>query len=466
MERILPENQSVFSKEAADFCKAKLSDRPYTCYIETYGCQMNVRDSEILYGLFRECGYGIAASKEEADLILFNTCCIRDHAEKRVFGNLGQLRALKDTNPDLIIGVCGCMMQQEQVAKRVMQRFPFVNLVFGTHVQRHLPEMLAAVLRGERVTAISSEEISVVEGLPSLIPEGVSSFVNINYGCNNYCTYCIVPFVRGPERSRRMEDILSEVKKLVSLGKTEITLLGQNVNSYGLDLVNCDFSDLLRETSKIEGLKRLRFMTSHPKDLTDKLIETMANTDKVCHHVHLPMQSGSNEILKRMNRKYTREKYLSIVEKLRAAMPDVELTTDIIVGFPGETEEDFQETMSIVSQVGYATAFTFKYSPREGTAAAKMSDQIDESVKSDRLARLNALQMQRTLENNEKYIGHEGTVLVEGIDEKTGALYGKYQNFKMVYFDGTPDQVGQYVRVRAERVRGNSLGGIQLKEEM
>lgn len=451
--------------EAAAACKKMLDGRRAFCYIETYGCQMNVRDSETLYGLLSACGYEKAAGRGDADLLLFNTCCVREHAEKRVSGNIGALRALKEEKPDLIIGICGCMMQQEAVAARMFKRFPYVNLIFGTHVQRHLPEMLSAVLSGERVLAVSADEKDVIEGLPALRPEGASAFVNINFGCNNYCTYCIVPFVRGPERSRRPEDILCEAKRLVVRGCTELTLLGQNVNSYGLDLADTDFSELLAAVSKIEGLKRLRFMTSHPKDLTDKLIQTMAETPKVCHHVHLPMQSGSNNILKRMNRRYTREHYLEIVKKLRAAMPDVELTTDIIVGFPGETEEDFADTLSAVSEVGFATAFTFKYSPRTGTAAAKMPDQIEDAVKRERLKRLNDLQAIRTHENNEKYIGHTGMVLVEGYDEKTNAAYGKYQNFKMVYFPGERPLIGSYVRVKAERVRGNSLSGTMIEEE-
>lgn len=456
----------AYDAEAALLCKNTAAGRRPTCHIETYGCQMNVRDSEILYGLLAACGYEKAAAKEEADLILFNTCCVREHAEKRVFGNIGAMRALKEAKPQLIIGVCGCMMQQEAIAKRMFKRFPYVNLIFGTHVQRRLPEMLLAVLSGERVLAISADENDVVEGLPSIREKSASAFVNINFGCNNYCTYCIVPFVRGPERSRRISDIVSECEQLVQRGFTELTLLGQNVNSYGHDLGDCDFSDLLTAVAAIDGLCRLRFMTSHPKDLTDKLIHTMAATEKVCHHVHLPMQSGNDRILKRMNRRYTRAHYFDIVHKLRAAMPDVELTTDIIVGFPGETEEEFADTLSAVSEIGFATAFTFKYSPRAGTAAATMPDQVDEAVKRERLQRLNDLQAVRTLENNEKYIGHVGTVLAEGYDEKTQCLYGKYQNFKMAYFPGDASLAGQYIKVKSERVRGNSLSGTIIKEDM
>ncbi len=428
-------------------------------HIETYGCQMNVRDSETLAGLLDACGFSRAGGRENADLVLFNTCCVREHAEKRVFGNIGALREWKEEIPGRILAVCGCMMQQRQVAEKLFNRFPYVDLVFGTHMQKKLPELLFEALRGERMVAVSADDTAVVEGLPAVRGGGVSSFVNINYGCNNYCTYCIVPYVRGPERSRAIPDIVKETERIVQGGGTEVTLLGQNVNSYGSDLVGVDFSDVLAAVNRIAGLRRIRFMTSHPKDLSDRLIGAMSNLDKVCHHVHLPLQSGSDRILAAMNRKYTRAHYLDIVHKLRAAMPDLELTTDVIVGFPGETEAEFCDTLSLIDEVGFATAFTFKYSPRTGTAAAEMPEQVDEAVKRGRLSRLNALQTQKTLENNLKYVGHSGEVLVEGYDHKSGAAYGKYRNFKMVYFPGDAELIGRYVTVRAERVRGNSLAG-------
>lgn len=448
----------------ADQLRMELIDRCLLYHVETFGCQMNVRDSETIRGILSQIGYAESPDKEHADLILFNTCCVRDHAEKRLMGNIGALRELKDENPSLIIAVCGCMMQQKDVAKKLLKRFQHVNLVFGPNVIFRLPEMLASVLNGNRIAITDEANYAIAEGLPQLRDNPRSAFVNITYGCNNYCTYCIVPYVRGPERSRNMDDILHEMKSLTSSGVTEITLLGQNVNSYGKDLPDSSFSHLLYEANQVPGLKRLRFMTSHPKDLSDEVIRAIAENDRVCHHVHLPVQSGSNEILKRMNRKYTREQYLEIISKLRKTIPDIEFTTDIIVGFPGETDEQFQETLSLVEQVGFAAAFTFAYSPRVGTPAAKMPDQIPESVKKRRLLELNALQARKTVENNTKYIGFDDVLLVEGFDERHDKtiLHGKFQNFKMVYFPGSKDLMNQYVRVRVLALRNNSLIGEQI----
>lgn len=448
------------SMAAASSLMDELGPQNKKYFIETYGCQMNVRDSETIGGLLIACGYMLAATKDEADLLLFNTCCVRDHAEKRVFGNIGALKQRKDENPSLIIGVCGCMMQQELVAKKLMRRFPFVNLVFGTNVLHRLPEMLKSVLEGDRVTVTNENDISVVEGLPSVRDHSTSAFVNIMYGCNNFCSYCIVPYVRGRERSRTVESIKKEIKDLVSQGYTEITLLGQNVNSYGNDTHSSSFAELLTEINSIEGLKRIRFMSSHPKDLTDDVVEAIKNNEKVCHHVHLPVQSGSNHILKSMNRRYSKEQYIDIVRKLRSVAPDFELTTDIIVGFPSETEEDFLDTMSLVREVGYSAAFTFKYSKRQGTKAAVMDEQVDESEKKSRLKRLNDLQAEMTVQNNKKYLGYSGEVLVEGFDQReTAMVYGKFSNFKMVYFEGDPSLVGKYVTVRVTDCKRNSLIG-------
>lgn len=450
-----------FERISLDMLRSELADRNMRYTIETYGCQMNVRDSEIIAGMLDAVGMKSTEDRSEADLILFNTCCVRDHAEKRLLGNIGALRPLKEAKPGLVIGVCGCMMQQKEVAEKLYRRFPFVDIIFGTHMLDRLPDMLKTVFSGERVLAVSADDIHITEGLPSHRPGGSSAFVNIMYGCNNYCTYCIVPYVRGPERSRTPASILDEIRSLAASGYSEITLLGQNVNSYGLDRKDdTTFPELLKQVSEVDGIRRIRFMTSHPKDLSDELIRAIATLPNVCHHVHLPVQSGSNSILRRMNRKYTREQYLAIVKKLHEAIPDVELTTDIIVGFPGETEEDFLETMSLVADVGYAAAFTFKYSPRQGTSAAKMSEQISEKEKQDRLQRLNALQLEMTQKNNEKYIGVSGEVLVEGCEEKGERLaFGKFSNFKMVYFPGTPDLIGTYQRVVVERTRRNSLVG-------
>lgn len=430
-------------------------------YIETFGCQMNVRDSETAAGLLESIGYLPSDDKETADVILFNTCCIRDHAEKRVFGNIGALKDKKDENPNLILGVFGCMMQQKDVAQKLFRRFPYVNIVFGTNMLSKLPGFIESAEAGERTLAVEEGNIVIEDELPSIRTGKINAFVNINYGCDNFCTYCIVPYVRGRERSRAPEHIVEEAQRLVSEGYSEITLLGQNVNSYGHDLDGIDFAALLKMVSGVDGLKRIRFMTSHPKDLSDSMIEAMATLPNVCHHVHLPLQSGSNDVLKRMNRKYTRERYLEIVEKLRAAMDDVELTTDIIVGFPGETDEDFAETLDMVGRVGYASAFTFKYSPRKGTRAAEMEDQIPEQVKRERLRALNELQEEKARENNARYIGASGIVHVEDCDtRKEPVCYGKFSNFKMVYFPGEPEMVGKYVKVRVNSVRKNSLTGV------
>ena len=450
-------------------CESKnIATRLHSYHIETYGCQMNVRDSETIAGLLQSLGMTRAASMQEADFILFNTCCVRDHAERRVFGNVGFTRMIKEERPNVVIAVCGCMMQQRDVADKLFNRFPFVDLVFGTHVLHKLPEMLNAVCSGERLCVTSDEDSGIVEGLPSLRPDGQSAFVNIMFGCNNFCTYCIVPFVRGRERSRTPEAIEAEVRDLVAHGYTEITLLGQNVNSYGRGLQETvDFPDLLYRLDGIAGLRRLRFMTSHPKDLSDKLIQAMAELPTVCHHIHLPMQSGSDRILKEMNRRYTSDQYAELATKLRAAIPDVEITTDIIVGFPGETEQDFDDTMAMVERVGFAAAYTFQYSPRTGTRAAAMENQIPAEIKSERLQRLNELQTRMTEQNNRKYIHATGEVLVEGAGQRDGSdiAFGKLSNFKMVYFPGDARLIGRYAEVCVQSIKGNSLFGV-LKEEM
>ncbi len=460
--QFISQNELDEQKRIALALSKEIEPRGLTFFVETFGCQMNVRDSETIKGWLCEIGYTEAEDKESADFILFNTCCVRDHAEKRLMGNIGALKELKDARPGTIIGVCGCMMQQEGVAKKLLKRFPHVSLVFGTNVLHRFPSMLQTVLNGERIAVADRADDAIAEGLPKMRDNLRSAFVNIMYGCDNYCSYCIVPYVRGRERSRRPEDVKREIVSLVSSGISEITLLGQNVNSYGNDgSTGMRFADLLRYVSDVPGLRRIRFMSSHPKDLNDDVIRAIAEIPNVCHHVHLPVQSGNNEILKRMNRRYTREHYLSIVQRLREAVPDIEFTTDIIVGFPGETEEAFNDTMSLVKEVGFAAAFTFAYSPRQGTVAARMEDQIPEPVKKQRLSALNTLQAEKTVENNEKYIGHVGEVLVEGCDCRGEAtmLYGKYPNFKMVYFPGDPALLNRYVTVKVTKTNKNSLLG-------
>lgn len=427
-------------------------------FIETYGCQMNEHDSENIAGMLVRCGYTKADSKQEADLILFNTCCVREHAELRTFGNVGFIKELKQQNPRLILGVCGCMMQQKDVAERLFKRFPFVDIIFGTHELKNFPIMLEKALNNQRVFNITEMDGEVIEGMPTEREPGFSTFVNIMYGCNNFCTYCIVPYVRGRERSRRPEDIIDEVRTVIEQGYSEVTLLGQNVNSYYYEGVT--FPMLLRSVNEIEGLKRLRFMTSHPKDLSDELIDAMAQLDKVCKHIHLPVQSGSDEILRRMNRRYDSAHYLELVDKLRSRVKDVEITTDIIVGFPGETEKDFQDTCELVRRVGYSNAYTFAYSPRQGTVAARMEDQIPDDEKKRRLNALNAILADTIPANNAKYIGYEGEILVEGVDHRgEPLLFGKLSNFKMIYVQGDEALVGSIVLVQVDGYRFNSLFG-------
>ena len=344
----VPPEELQKSLQASASLKKELEGRGFQYYIESYGCQMNDHDAEKLSGMLQTCGFSPAPSKEEATLLLFNTCCVREHAEKRVFGNIGALKKRKEDEPGLLIGVCGCMMQQREVAERLFKRFPFVDLVFGTHELHHFPLLLSRTLAGERVFSVRESDGEIAEGLPVVRGGSFSTFVTIMYGCNNFCSYCIVPYVRGRERSRAPENIVAEVRSLAERGFREITLLGQNVNSYAYADDGVDFPALLRRVSTVEGIERIRFMTSHPKDLSPRLIEAMATLPKVCNHIHLPVQSGSNRILSEMNRRYTREKYLGLVEDIRAAVEGVELTTDIIVGFPGETEEDFEETLDVV----------------------------------------------------------------------------------------------------------------------
>ena len=450
-------NDTALNSAMERIC-SKIGDMGLKYYIETYGCQMNEHDSEKIAGMLVKCGYTKTDSKQDADFILFNTCCVREHAELRTFGNVGFIKELKQLNPRLILGVCGCMMQQKDVADKLYKRFPFVDLIFGTHELKNFPFMLEKVLDNERIINISEMNGEVIEGLPVERTPGFSTFVNIMYGCNNFCTYCIVPYVRGRERSRRAEDVVNEVREVVALGYKEVTLLGQNVNSYYSDGVN--FPKLLEMVNAVPGLTRLRFMTSHPKDLSDELIEAMAKLDKVGKHIHLPVQSGSDEILRRMNRRYTSSQYLELVSKLRSKVKDVEITTDIIVGFPGETEEDFEATCDIVRKVGYSNAYTFAYSPREGTIAAKMPDQIAQEVKKQRLNKLNAVLAETIPCGNEKYIGFEGDILIEGVDHRAEPLlFGKLSNFKMVYVQGDERLIGTMVHVKVDGLRFNSLFG-------
>lgn len=436
-------------------------DKKLFC-ISTYGCQMNEEDSEKLSGMLKSQGYERTENKEEASIIIFNTCCVRENAENKVFGNLGQLKQLKNKNPNLVIAICGCMMQQVGMADKVLKTFPYVDIIFGTHNAHKFPEYLHRVLQeGVQVKEILNKEEGIVEGLPIDRKSDVKAFVTIMYGCNNFCTYCIVPYVRGRERSRKSEDIIKEIEELVSQGYKEITLLGQNVNSYGKGLEeDIDFAGLLRKVNEVKGLERVRFMTSHPKDLSDDVIMAIKECDKLCEQVHLPVQSGSSRILKEMNRHYDREYYLDLVKKIKSEIPDVTLTTDIIIGFPGETEEDFLDTLSLCEEVGYDSAFTFIYSRRNHTPADKMENQIPDDIKHDRFNRLVEAINKKVVIKNKEYEGKVVEVLVEGPSKNDETkLTGRTRNGKLVNFAGDEKLVGELVNLKIVRAQPFSLIG-------
>ncbi|HII4478251.1 tRNA (N6-isopentenyl adenosine(37)-C2)-methylthiotransferase MiaB [Clostridium perfringens] len=436
-------------------------DKKLFC-ISTYGCQMNEEDSEKLSGMLKSQGYERTENKEEASIIIFNTCCVRENAENKVFGNLGQLKQLKKKNPNLVIAICGCMMQQVGMADKVLKTFPYVDIIFGTHNAHKFPEYLHRVLQeGVQVKEILNKEEGIVEGLPIDRKSDVKAFVTIMYGCNNFCTYCIVPYVRGRERSRKSENIIKEIEELVSKGYKEITLLGQNVNSYGKGLEeDIDFAGLLRKVNEVKGLERVRFMTSHPKDLSDDVIMAIKECDKLCEQVHLPVQSGSSRILKEMNRHYDREYYLDLVKKIKSEIPDVTLTTDIIIGFPGETEEDFLDTLSLCEEVGYDSAFTFIYSRRNHTPADKMENQIPDDIKHDRFNRLVEAINKKVVIKNKEYEGKVVEVLVEGPSKNDETkLTGRTRNGKLVNFAGDEKLVGELVNLKIVRAQPFSLIG-------
>ncbi|QAT40233.1 tRNA (N6-isopentenyl adenosine(37)-C2)-methylthiotransferase MiaB [Clostridium sp. JN-9] len=434
-------------------------------YIDTWGCQMNEEDSEKHSGVLKALGYKRTDDKSKSDIIIFNTCCVRENAEQKVFGNIGALKHLKNNKPDLIIAVCGCMMQQKGMAEKIIKKFPFVDIIFGTHNAHRLPQYIKAVqTEGRSVIDIQDKEEDIIEGLPIDRLSSVKAFVTIMYGCNNFCTYCIVPYVRGRERSRMPEDIENEVIDLVSKGYKEITLLGQNVNSYGKGLnPSINFADLLRRINKIPGLERIRFMTSHPKDLSDDVINAVAECEKVCEQIHLPVQSGSTNILKKMNRHYTREQYLNLVRKIKDKIPNAALTTDIIVGFPGETEEDFEDTLSLVKEVCYDSAFTFLYSRRGGTPADTMEDQISEDIKHARFNRLVDAVNSCSEAINKTYLKSTVEVLVEGLSKNDETkLMGRTRTGKLVNFIGNKDSIGKLVNVKITKVTTFSLNGEEI----
>jgi len=418
--------------------------------IHTFGCQMNEFDSEVMAGLLEGMGYERTGDMREADVVLINTCCVRETAENKVWGLLGSLRKVKERRPQMIIGVSGCMPQQAGLAEEICRRFPHVDLVFGTHNRHELPRMIEEVRADRRpMQEIWEEAGAVPEGLPVRRESGLRAWVPIIFGCNNYCTYCVVPYVRGRERSRRADDIVAEVEALAARGYREVTLLGQNVNSYGKDLPGGpDFAGLLARLDGVEGLWRIRYTTSHPRDFSDRLIDTIARSRKVCEHFHLPAQAGSNRVLKAMRRGYTREYYLDLVERIRSAVPGASITTDLMVGFPGETEEDFAETLDLVRRVRYDQAFTFIYNPRPGTPAARMPDQVPREVKSRRIQELIALQKEIGQELNRALVGRTVEILVEGPSETNpGLLAGRTRTNKTVVFPGSGELVGRLVPV-------------------
>ena len=423
---------------------------------------MNEHDSEKMTGILESMGYTWTANKEEADLILYNTCCVRKHAEERVYGNIGMLKDLKQRKPDVILGVCGCMMQQPHVVEEIKNKYPHVNLVFGTHNIYKFPELLNTVIESdEAMYDIWDIDGRIIEGLPTQRKHDIKAFVNIMYGCNNFCTYCIVPYTRGRERSRNPEDIITEAKKLVEGGVKEITLLGQNVNSYGKTFEpQYPFHRLLEDMNNIEGLERIRFMTSHPKDISDELIDAIANLEKVCESLHLPVQSGSSRVLKEMRRHYTKEDYLSIIDKVKEKVDGIGLTTDIMVGFPGETEEDFAHTLDVVRKAQYDLAFTFLYSVRKGTVAENMDNHIDEDVKKDRFDRLLAVVNEAATKTAQAYQDKVVEVLVEGVSKKNPEyMMGRNRQNKLVNFKGTEDLIGKLVNVKITEPKSFSLNG-------
>ena len=463
--RISPEEMAAQARFARDF--SRLPGRPRTYFIVTYGCQMNAHDSEKLAGMLEDMGLTAAPAREEADFVLHNTCCIRDNAERKALGNVTWLKEIKKVRPEMLIGVCGCMVQEPGMAEKLLRQYPFVDMAFGTGNIYRLPELLyRAVETRRRVVSVPEEQSTLIEGLPIRRESDFQAYVTIMYGCNNFCSYCIVPYVRGRERSRSADDILREVEGLQEKGVQEIMLLGQNVNSYGNDTPGgISFPKLLRRLGQT-GIPRIRFMTSHPKDLSDELIEEFAVNPALCRHMHLPVQSGSNGILQAMNRRYTREHYLECLRSLRAAVPGIGVTTDLIVAFPGETERDFEDTLSLTREAEWDSAFTFIFSPRVGTKAAEMPGRIPPEIATERIERLIALQEEMTQKNFASLIGQKESVLVTGAsrrDEKM--LTGKCSRLISVNFAGNPELIGKIVPVEITAASKTTLRGTIVKGE-
>lgn len=453
-----PARQYYFMDIAKEYVRQLAEEKgaPLTFHVSTFGCQMNARDSEKLVGILEKIGY-VEEETEKADFVIYNTCTVRENANNKVYGRLGYLSGYKKKNPYMMIGLCGCMMQEPTVVAKIQESYRFVDLIFGTHNIYKFAELIVTALESNTMTIdIWKDTDKIVEDLPVERKYSFKSGVNIMFGCNNFCSYCIVPYVRGRERSREPKEIVREIERLVADGVVEVMLLGQNVNSYGKNLEHpMSFAELLQEIEKIEGLERIRFMTPHPKDLSDELIEVMKNSKKICKHMHLPLQSGSSRILKIMNRRYDKEHYLELVDKIRAAIPDIAITTDIIVGFPGETEEDFEDTMDVVRKVQYDSAFTFIYSKRTGTPAAAMEEQIPEDVVKARFDRLLAEVQKSSAEKSGKHTGETVEILVEDVNDHDASLVtGRMSNNSIVHVPGTKDMVGTLQKVVLEECKG------------
>lgn len=453
-----PDRQYYYIAKARQYVqeKSRKKGRPLTFCVNTFGCQMNARDSEKLIGILEQIGY-VKKETEDADFVIYNTCTVRENANNKVYGRLGYLHSQKKKNPDMMIGLCGCMMQEPEVVEKIRTSYRFVDLVFGTHNIYKFAELIVAAFESKgMIVDIWKDTDKIVEDLPVERKYTFKSGVNIMFGCNNFCSYCIVPYVRGRERSRDPKDIIREIERLVADGVVEVMLLGQNVNSYGKNLEHpMTFAQLLEEVEKIDGLERIRFMTSHPKDLSDELIEVLGKSKKICKHLHLPLQSGSSRILKEMNRHYTKEQYLELVKKIRAAVPDIALTTDIIVGFPGETEEDFLETMEVVKEVQYDSAFTFIYSKRTGTPAATKEDQVSPEVVKDRFDRLLHVVQEIGSQKSGALQGTVQKVLIEEINAQDEHLVtGRLSNNSVVHVPGGADLIGKIVNVSLDECKG------------
>lgn len=439
-----------------------LYNAPKAC-INTYGCQQNVSDSEHIKGMLISMGYSITEEPNEADFILFNTCAVREHAQDRVYGNIGTVKALKKQNSGLLVAVCGCMAQQEIVAERIKKSYPYVDILFGTHNIHRLPEYIYRRLSGsKRIFDISMDNKKIVEGIPVSRDKTIKGWLPIMYGCDNFCTYCIVPYVRGRERSRESSEILAEAKEMIKNGVKDITLLGQNVNSYGKGLEeDINFAKLIRKINALEGDFRIRFMTSHPKDCTTELLDAMRDCEKVAHHLHLPFQSGNDRVLKTMNRRYDRKTYLSLIKAARERIPDISLTSDVIVGFPGETYEEFLDTVSLVKEVGYNSLFTFIYSPRPGTPAAEMEDPVSREQKGKWFSELLVVQDKIGKEKVKQMLGKTYTVLCEEKSENEGYIMGRTSGTDVIEFKGDATLLGQFVNVTVTSVENALLGELK-----